>query len=649
MRFMRSGMLSMAVLAVLAAVPAFAVDEAPRLRPGEPIPPAELEAFVDGVVAAAMAEHRIVGVTVSAVQGGEVVLSKGYGFADLEAGRRVDPDKTLFRIGSISKTFTWIEIMKLVEAGELALDDPANDHLPPELRVPDQGYETPIRVRDLMTHQAGFEDRALGSAADKPEDVRPLADFLRDARPNRVRPPGELSCYSNYGAALAGAIIEHETGRAWQDIVEDDILVPLSMTHTSTREPYPARDDLPAPMADALAEDASLGYRVVGASPQAEGYTYLTQIAPAGAVSSTASDMARYMLMQLADGELDGARIYGAQAAQAFRTPMTSRPREAGDWDGGFGEAHGPGNFRGYGHDGGMVTFFSMMMVFPKLDLGLFVSTNTVSGASLSGGLCGQVVQHFYAPPPAAPLAGRPEPGAEMAAYAGQYLQTRRRYGGLEGFIGRLGTFTLAVSSDGYPTVVAPTGVRFVPADQPDRFRSANGPRIIVFEQRDARLTLPADSYVAERVGPLDSPQTLFAIAAFVVLASLGALLGVRVRAGRGLPSTTLQKRAGQLQIAASVLWLASLVSLGVFAAGAASDPGALLVSWPTPPMLAFSTLALLASLASAGVLVMLPMVWTRVGGWSRWRKTRFTATTVIFMVFALFLLSWGALQPWNP
>ena len=103
-----------------AAPPAVGQDDAPPLRPVEPIQPEKLEAFVDGVVTAAMAERRIVGVTVSAVQGGQVILSKGYGFADLEAGRRVEPAGTLFRIGSITKTFTWIAIMRLVEAGELS-------------------------------------------------------------------------------------------------------------------------------------------------------------------------------------------------------------------------------------------------------------------------------------------------------------------------------------------------------------------------------------------------------------------------------------------------------------------------------------------------------------------------------------------------
>jgi CubicO group peptidase (beta-lactamase class C family) len=134
----------------LAAPPVVGQEAGPRLEPGEPIPPAELEDFVDGVVGEAMAERGLVGVTVSAVQNGQVILSKGYGFADLEAGRRVDPERTLFRIGSMTKTFTWITLMRLVEAGKVSLDDPINDHLPPEIQISDEGYDAPLRVRDLM-------------------------------------------------------------------------------------------------------------------------------------------------------------------------------------------------------------------------------------------------------------------------------------------------------------------------------------------------------------------------------------------------------------------------------------------------------------------------------------------------------------------
>jgi CubicO group peptidase (beta-lactamase class C family) len=630
-----------------AAPPALGQD-APRLRPGEPIPPVELEAFVDGVVTAAMAEQHLVGVTVSAVQNGQVVLIKGYGFADLAAGRRVDPERTLFRIGSVTKSFTWIAIMRLVEAGELSLDDPVNEHLPPEVQIPDQGYDAPIRVRDLMTHQSGLDEPWSGPMPERPEELRPLTELAREVRLDRVRPPGEISSYSNVGALLAGLIVEHETGRTWHEVVENEILAPLAMTRTSTREPYPVRADLPAPMPEALAADTSLGYR----GRQEQAYQYFTHGAPTAVISSTAADMARYMLMHLRDGELDGARIYGAQTAVAFRTPMTALPPEVGGWAGGF--AAFPllqGGFRSYGHDGGTLIFFSSMRMSPELDFGVFVSVNTIGGEVLGFALFSRVVEHFYGPSVSAPLPGQPDERAEMAEYAGQYRTTLRRYGGLQGFVGRLQAQPVFVSPDGYLTIpFLSSSLRLVPTDEPGRFRNADHgePGVAVFERRNGRLTALTLTLASERLGSLETPATLFLSAALTALAALAAIVGLRVRVGRGLAKTPLQARAERLQIAAATLWLASLASAGVFAAGA-GNAIALMYNWPTPSILAFSTLALLATLASAGVVVLLPAVWMARDGWSGWRKSRFTLTAVVFAAFGALLASWGALQPWNP
>src|SRR5206468_12741254 len=122
-----------------------------------------------------MQRNHIAGVTVSVVQNGQVVVKKGYGFASLKPARPVDPDRTLFRIGSITKTFTWIALMKEVEAGRIRLDQPVNLYLPEKAQVKDQGYDQPVRVANLMDHSAGFEDRALGQLMERDYDrVRPL-------------------------------------------------------------------------------------------------------------------------------------------------------------------------------------------------------------------------------------------------------------------------------------------------------------------------------------------------------------------------------------------------------------------------------------------------------------------------------------------
>jgi CubicO group peptidase (beta-lactamase class C family) len=127
----------------------------------------------------------------------------------------VDPDRTLFRIGSISKTFTWVLLMKEVEARRIRLDRPINLYLPEKVRLP--GASREVMVRHLMDHSAGFEDRALGQLFENEAGrVRPLDLYLRQERPDQVRPAGQVASYSNYGASLAGEAVAFVSGKTFE-------------------------------------------------------------------------------------------------------------------------------------------------------------------------------------------------------------------------------------------------------------------------------------------------------------------------------------------------------------------------------------------------------------------------------------------------
>src|SRR5690606_3213504 len=144
---------------------------------------------------------------------------------------------------------------------------------------------------------------------------------------------------------------------------------------------------------------------------------------------------ARYMLLLLRDGTLDGVTIFGREAARAFRTPMTTAPRVVGALDAGFFETVEPGGFRGYGHGGATLRFFSNMVVVPELDLGIFATTNTEGGGPVATPLASRIIEHFYAAPRPAPAGPAPELAEAADVYSGEYVSTRRRYGGLEGFL----------------------------------------------------------------------------------------------------------------------------------------------------------------------------------------------------------------------
>ena len=634
-----------------------APKDGPRLAPGQPIPPLELEAFVDTTVRLGMDEGHVAGVAVAVVQGGRVVLKKGYGFASFDPLRPVDPDTTLFRIGSITKTFTWIAAMRAVEAGKLDLDAPVNRYLPVELQIPDDGFAQPIRMRDLMTHSAGFEDRFAGIMfVFDPERLVSLESYLRDYRTRRVREPGAATSYSNYGASLAGAVVGAVEGTPWHDLVERDILAPLGLARTTTREPYPPRADLPAPMAEALARDVSTAFRWNGATHVPREFEFVTP-APAGAISATAGDMARYLLLLLGDGTLDGVTVFGPTAARAFRTPMTSYPVGVGALDAGFFDMLLPGGFHGYGHAGATLTFFSSLLVVPELDLGIFVTTNTERGGALSNPFPARVIEHFYAPPGPAPESTARELAASNRAYAGDYVSTRRRDRGLESFLTRFANaMSVSVSSDGALVVsgVGPTQ-RFVPATEPDVFRPAAGPVAggMLWFERDGERVVRAFAMPTtfDRVGMLHRPAALAIAAVLAASAALAIFIGSFVRLARKRTAESRgQTLARRVQLAAAVLWLVAIATFALWITGLLADITGVFRDWPGPLLSTASFAALAASgLTLLGVLL-LPAVWRNprdARGWTAWRKGRYTLALTIFAVFGVLLGAWGALEPW--
>lgn len=638
-----------------AAAPVVTPPAAPALPGVTPLPAPELEAFVDGFVRRSMNQDHIAGVTVSVVQNGQVVLKKGYGVASLSGGRRVDPDRTLFRIGSISKTFTWIALQNEIDAGRIRPDTPINVYLPEKLQVRDQGKKNPVRVRDLYNHTPGFEDRALGQLFEREERrIRPLDVYLRQERPNRVREPGVLPAYSNYGVALVGAALANTGAKPFEDLIAERVIVPAGLTRTTFREPRAWRDDLPAPMAPALAADMAEGYRWTPLGLQAQPVEFIGQIAPAGSASSTAADMARYMTLLLNGGTIDGRTVFSARAAQAFRTPSYRPAAGAAGLNSGFQDIALPGNRRGFGHGGATLWFHSNMVIVPDLGLGVFVSVNTDTGQSLPATLPSAIVERFYAPASAVPTF-TPLTAEAAALYAGDYLTDRRAYGGLEGFVNRLiGVAKVRASAQGGLAVTTDGQTRlWIPTDREDVFKAADGADMLVFQRQDgtpARFFAPSGISAYERVGPLFKQAVLSGATLLAALASIATLAGVFVRSRRDTRQTTSQARASLLQTTQAVLWLTAIACVGVFALSS-GDVAAVVFGWPSGWLLTASACAFIATILTLVTLAMTPVVWRggrRVDSWNDLRKLCFTVTALIFIGFAIVLAAWGFLEFWN-
>jgi hypothetical protein len=413
-------------------------------------------------------------------------------------------------------------------------------------------------------------------------------------------------------------------------------------------------------MPAALARDVSQGFSWTGYAFRSEPFEYITQIAPAGAASSTAADMTRYMAMMLNGGSLEGAQVYSPALAQAFRTRVAKAPAGVNGWDHGFMEFSLPGGYRGYGHDGATLAFHARLITVPQLGLGIFVADNTDTGRALTEELPSRIVGRFYAPPPPLP----PGPSAWLKdhahAFSGDYLTTRRAYGGLEKFVdlvqgpakarvGRAGE--LVTDTGDKQQRWTPDGSASVDAPYVG-FHEIGGPDRLVFQMKDGRAVRwfdPSGAYSYERSSFWDQPWLLAWLTAIVALASVLTLAGLVTRDRRDFRQTTVQQRASAAQTSASVLWLTALACFLIWAAGA-SDKADVFYGWPGPWVLIASSCCFVAAVLTAISLGLLPVVWRggrRLDSWTTGRKLRYTLTGVWFALFSIVLGLWGALQPW--
>src|SRR5947209_1864844 len=210
----------------------------PELTLPHELSKADLESFLDGLIPAQLQSRDIAGAVVSVVKDGQVLLAKGYGYADFAARKPVDAEKTLFRAGSISKVVTVIAVMQLVEQGKLDLDRDVSEYL--DFPIP-KTFPEPITLRRLLTHTAGFEETLKNLFVPSARELRPLRDYLIGAMPARIFRPGTVPSYSNYGLTLVGYIIERISGEPFDQYIAAHILDPLKMEHSTFSQPLPER------------------------------------------------------------------------------------------------------------------------------------------------------------------------------------------------------------------------------------------------------------------------------------------------------------------------------------------------------------------------------------------------------------------------
>ena len=598
----------------------------------EQIDAADLEAFLDGVIEARLASHDVAGAAVSVVHGGRMIFAKGYGI-DNKDGRAVDANRTLFRPGSISKTFTWTAVMQLVEAGRLDLDADIQTYLP-DLVIP-ATFDRPITMYDLMAHTPGFEDSAIGHLfVDDPDGVLPLAEYLASHQPARVRPPGTLPAYSNYGTALAGLIVANVSGEPFETYVERHLFQPLGMRQSTFREPWGAQR-AGTPMSDAHRADMSAGFIHRNGAFEAGTFEFISHTGPAGALAMTATDAARWMLAHLGRGAYAGGRILRAATADTMHTRHFALDPDLPGSAHGFIESTLNG-YRAIGHGGGTVHFLSDLQLIPALDFGMFMSTNTTGGGEVISGVAKLVVERYFPPAPGH-TAARPEPldAGQLVQYAGTYLATRRSYTQVERALS-MPLVVAAPAGDGYLTLISPVGTLRLGQISPDTFQSTDDPdQRVKFVRDDAgaidRLLLWIPIMVMERVGLFGNPNLLYGVVTLSVLVFVGALVGAWLRRGRERVQTGTESWAARVTLAACATYLMGLAACLAPLLGALEDLRVVFYDFPQPAFVAGLGLILIAAVLSLGAAGLLVPVW-RYRSWPAWRRIRHTVVVVLLI-----------------
>ena len=368
-----------------------------------PINVRELEQLVDSVIGLGMTAEHIPGAAFVLVRDGRIVLSKGYGFADREANRRVLPDSTVWPFASITKVITATAVAQLAERGKLDLNANVNRYLR-ALQVP-ATYAQPVTTAQLLTHTAGF-DELRGRLTSSASEIRPLGEFLR-GKLIRVHPPRTMTSYSSFGMALAGLVLEDVSGLSFDEYLKRNIFEPLGMRSARIMS-RPGTEK-------GLAAGYEYGDSVVRRVPY-EWY----HSAPSSSFAATATDMAAFMIAQLEGGELNGTRIMGKHAMRDMQTQhVTMHPLIPG-WGYGWQIRDNNGQ-RVLEHGGDIGGFSSLVTLLPDARTGFLVVGHR-EGANLRF-VVKQAVLDRYFPDQRIIAAPKPDSGnaARVAAFAGTY------------------------------------------------------------------------------------------------------------------------------------------------------------------------------------------------------------------------------------
>ncbi|MCJ8158457.1 serine hydrolase domain-containing protein [Sphingomonas sp. LaA6.9] len=649
---LRSLKMLIAGVLALAAVPA-STQQAPSIAPKPITPPAaqatplpapasgaatltkaDVDSWLDGYMPYALARGEVAGAVVVVVKDGQVLTQRGFGYADVAARKRVDPEATMFRPGSVSKLVTWTAVMQLVEQGRIDLDADINTYL--DFKIPARDGK-PVTMRQVMTHTAGFEETIRGLISVGKPDA-PLGQLLKRWVPERIFAPGTTPAYSNYATALAGHVVERVSGLSFDDYVDRNIFARIGMTRSSFRQP------LPAPLQPLM----SRGYALASGDPKP--YEVIG-LAPAGSLAATGADMGRFMLAHLNNG---GALLKPETARMMHTTTLTILP-EVNRMALGFYEQEING-LTAIAHGGDTQWFHSYLWLFPERNTGVYVSMNSAGKDGASGAIRTALFEGFadrYFPAPyqdARVDADTAKQHAQMLA--GTYVNSRRSDSNFFKALELVGQVKVGVGADGTPLVNFLTNLGGEPIKwveiAPFVWRDANGHGRMAAKVVDGKVVRLSFDEI--------SPFMMLDRAPWYLSASwlMPALLfgiGVLALTALSWPIGAIARRryGAKLAFAGNDLKAYRLVR------GFAALVSVVLIGWAVALSMMMSDFALLGGaldwliwlLQIAGVIAFFGMLGIAVWHlWLAWKGKRgwFSRLWSVLIVLAAFFILWAAL-----
>jgi CubicO group peptidase (beta-lactamase class C family) len=594
---------------------AFAADPAPAAE----LTRTDVEAWLDGYLPYAIGSGDIAGGVVVVVKGGEIIAEKGYGYADVASKRPVDPQRTLFRAGSVAKLVTHTAVMQLVEQGKVDLDGDIKQYL--DIPVPD-AFGKPVTVHHLTTHTSGFEELVRGLMARDPARLMPIETYVRETKPARIFPPGEVPSYCNYCVTLEGYIVQRVSGEKFDDYLDKHIFQPLGMSNSTFRQPLPEQ----------FKEQMSTGYNVASGPP---GYYELVGPAPAGSIATTGADMGRFMIAWMHAFNGAESPLLGHEAAQRMQTTMLRAVPPTQGMAVGFFERDRNGH-RVREHGGDTQFFHSRLAMFMDDDVGIFMSFNS----SGKDGAVYKIREHLfsafadrYFPAQAPQIAKAPEAVAHAQLVSGRYASSRRAESSFFKLFTLLGQSNVSSQEEGVLAVPGLDGLN----GQPREYRA-----VAPFVWRDGatqdQLAAKVDGQrvqmlSSDEIGgilvflPVPWQQSAAWILPTILVASVIVLLTTLVwpiaawrRKRRGTPLALAGRELSVYRLARAV----ALVD-GVFLLGWAmliSAGNADLAAYDGHLDWAFSALHLLGLVGAVGAIVALWNGWLAIAGKRGWKAT---------------------------